>query len=653
MVVWPPGVRLDRRQALSGEADRRKGRVKLAVETSRCGHRRMILSPPKTSPPFLGLRVVILKYVTFYVYPQNLTRGVACNRLLRMEPPLLPLVITVTGHRELHPDDVPRLESQLRIFFGELMAKYPDTPLLLMSAMGPGADLLAARVATEMRGIELVAVLPWPPGVCDEYSHRGGDRAAFETLLAQASRTICLPLPDGITEPRLAESADDRESCFATVGRYLTRQCEALLAIWDGGESENSQTWQMICWHREGADAPFASSGTHLDEPETGPAWHLPARRGTEAPPLEKTEVVVEPSESLLNTFEEIARNFDRFNRDVTVHEDRLAEGRKQSKGYLFPISEQTSLPPHLGFLLERFAIADQLAIWWQRASYWVLIAILGLIFLSVTLFECYAHVDPSQLGLLVGYLLFFCFGWLVVWQTRRWRNYNRYLDFRALAEAMRVHLFWKLAGLHENASDYYLRSCRSQLDWIRSALRAWTVQSGEHDCRCACPVDLPPDAATLCQVRNRWMADQQKFFAKNQKRDHHKAHLCHLWARGFLCISLAATAVQLGRLLWVGGHVGHDGLTHALIMVIAMGGVLAGLCHEYMEKRLFEKQSRSYAWMASLYQTALTRFDPLLERNENGQIQSLVLELGREALAENADWVIYHREREPEMKGH
>ena len=93
--------------------------------------------------------------------------------------------------------------------------------------------------------------------------------------------------------------------------------------------------------------------------------------------------------------------------------------------------------------------------------------------------------------------------------------------------------------------------------------------------------------------------------------------------------------------------------MTHAFIMIIAMGGVLAGLCHEYLEKRLFEKQARSYGWMASLYQTALNRFDPLVEKGEFAQAQSLIRELGREALAENADWVIYHREREPEMKGH
>lgn len=56
---------------------------------------------------------------------------------------------------------------------------------------------------------------------------------------------------------------------------------------------------------------------------------------------------------------------------------------------------------------------------------------------------------------------------------------------------------------------------------------------------------------------------------------------------------------------------------------------------------------------MASLYATALRRSEPLVEKGEFAQAQFLIRELGREALNENADWVIHHREREPEMKGH
>jgi hypothetical protein len=574
-----------------------------------------------------------------------------------MEPSFLPLTIAVTGHRDLHPDDVPRLECQLRVFFQSLADAYPHTPLMLLSALGPGADRLAARVAVEAQGIDLVAVLPWPEGTCDEHWHRGGDRGEFDRLLIQARHSVCLPLPPGASVTDLSTDLGLREVCYETVGRYLTRHCQALIAIWNGVESAESQTWQVIRWHREGTDAPFAAGADFLDEPETGPVWQFQVRRGAELPDLPDDAAVMEPEGALLKRFQGLAEDFDRFNQDIAEIGPRLAVGRVASRGYLFPPDEQAALLSPVAFLLERFAMADQLAQWWQGMSQRVLLVILGLIFLTVTLFECYAHVAPGKVSLLLGYPLLFGVGVAVVWLVRRWRVYNRYLDYRALAEAKRVHLFWKLALLPESAADYYLRSCRGQLDWIRAALRAWSVQSGEHDCRISCPWDQQPDAALLRQVRERWMEDQRKFFAKNHRRDRHRAHACHLGAKWFLGISLVATLVQSARLLWTYGHhdhhIGHDGMTHAFIMIIAMGGVLAGLCHEYLEKRLFEKQARSYGWMASLYQTALNRFDPLVEKGEFAQAQSLIRELGREALAENADWVIYHREREPEMKGH
>ncbi|MCB1090305.1 MAG: hypothetical protein KDL87_02160, partial [Verrucomicrobiae bacterium] len=571
--------------------------------------------------------------------------------------PHLPLIVAVTGHRELHPDDLPRLRDQIQAFFQDLKKKYPHTPILLLSALGPGADRFAAREALNCKGVSLAAVLPWPEGACDAERHRGGDPTEFEALLDRAIHRICLPLPDGADPATLCDSIELQQRCFENVGHYLTRHCQILAAIWNGLETEDSQTWQVIRWHLEGCPAPFAPDLGHLDEPETGPLIHFPARRGTDDALIVDAGPKRRPPSKDDNTFDGVAAHFERFNADIHWIGPCLSDGLAQAKGYVFPEPEQAALMEPQRFILDRFAMADQLSAVWQRRTLRAFLGVLGLIFLMVASFECYAHLAPGRLSLLVGYPVIFGIGWGLVFWGKRLGIYNRYLDNRALAEALRVHLFWKLAGLPQTAADYYLRSYRSQLDWIRAALRSWTVQSGEHDCRHACPVEGPPDAATLDQIRERWMADQQGFFAKNKVRDHHRAHTCHWWAWGFLSVSLAATLIQSGRLWWAYRHhdhqVGHDGTTHAFIMIIAMGGVLAGLCHEYLEKRLFEKQSRSYASMDALYQTALNRFDALRAEGDATAIQSLLRELGREALAENADWVIYHREHEPTMRGH
>src|SRR5271165_5032845 len=72
---------------------------------------------------------------------------------------LLPLVVAVTGHRDLSPDEVPHIVQQVRALFIALNDRYPHTPILLLSSLAEGADRLVAHTALEC-GAELYVVLP-------------------------------------------------------------------------------------------------------------------------------------------------------------------------------------------------------------------------------------------------------------------------------------------------------------------------------------------------------------------------------------------------------------------------------------------------------------------------------------------------------------
>src|SRR5215813_9305562 len=71
----------------------------------------------------------------------------------------LPLVIAVTGHRDLRAQDEERLRQKVQEIFSELNETYPSTPLRLLSGLAEGADRLVAHVALD-NDIELVACLP-------------------------------------------------------------------------------------------------------------------------------------------------------------------------------------------------------------------------------------------------------------------------------------------------------------------------------------------------------------------------------------------------------------------------------------------------------------------------------------------------------------
>ena len=95
----------------------------------------------------------------------------------RQEHVLLPLVIGVTGHRDLRVQDIPELEAAVRNVLAELHAMCPKTPLVLLSPLAEGADRLVARVALA-DGATLVAPLPLARAEYEKDFVHGDDSAA-------------------------------------------------------------------------------------------------------------------------------------------------------------------------------------------------------------------------------------------------------------------------------------------------------------------------------------------------------------------------------------------------------------------------------------------------------------------------------------------
>ena len=75
-----------------------------------------------------------------------------------------PLVIGVTGHRDLVPDEVAGIDVIVRELFTDLAERFPDRRLQVMSPLAEGADRVVALVAEDL-GIDLIVPLPMPPAV--------------------------------------------------------------------------------------------------------------------------------------------------------------------------------------------------------------------------------------------------------------------------------------------------------------------------------------------------------------------------------------------------------------------------------------------------------------------------------------------------------
>jgi hypothetical protein len=73
-------------------------------------------------------------------------------------------------------------------------------------------------------------------------------------------------------------------------------------------------------------------------------------------------------------------------------------------------------------------------------------------------------------------------------------------------------------------------------------------------------------------------------------------------------------------------------------------------LLHHYLEKNALAEHKRQYTRMGIFYHRAKVHLKQLIEEGRFSDAQAFIAELGREALAENGDWILTHRDRPLEV---
>src|SRR5262249_58987100 len=97
--------------------------------------------------------------------------------------------------------------------------------------------------------------------------------------------------------------------------------------------------------------------------------------------------------------------------------------------------------------ILRVFGAADWLAIHFQRRVLLSMRTLYTLAALMGIAFTAYDNL-PAQDDLIFVFLLLFAIGAVIVVIANRRSWHRRYLDYRALAEGLRVQAYWRRAGL-------------------------------------------------------------------------------------------------------------------------------------------------------------------------------------------------------------
>ena len=140
----------------------------------------------------------------------------------------IPIVIGVTAHRRIREQDDSVILEAVKTELRKLQEQCPHSPLVMLSSLAEGGDLLCADAA-ESLGIPLIAALPRPLA---DYEKDFSREAKLRLLhhSARAEQVFVAPHTEA-----LPESATLRDFQFRQAGIYVASHSHVLLALWDGG----------------------------------------------------------------------------------------------------------------------------------------------------------------------------------------------------------------------------------------------------------------------------------------------------------------------------------------------------------------------------------------------------------------------------------
>jgi hypothetical protein len=557
-------------------------------------------------------------------------------------------MVAVTGHRDLVPDEQPRIRELVESFLSNLRSRYPGRGVAVMSSLAEGADRLVAEVALEL-GIGLTVILPMPR---DLYRLDFADAAScgeFARLCEAADDVFELPLLRGSTPETVAAPGAARSLQYAQAGVFLCAHCHVLLAIWDGKPSDQvGGTSQVVRFHHDDVMPGYTPVGTPnrliLTDDESDLVYHIVCSRnrpdGQPAAGLQALDDFWYTTDDRNPRVRELPprhqRVFERsseFNRDIARH----AAAIERESWSLMTEEQAARMPPGLQDINHVFRAADWLAIHYQRRRLAVLrvthvcVLLMGLAYVSYTDFS-------SQRWLIIAMLALMLVASYVSDRAARGAWHRRYLDYRALAEGLRIQFYWAAAGVTSGnvtkfAHDNFLQMQDPELGWIRNVMRVAGTE---------CDVAALSEAEGLRFAVREWIGDHDSGQLGYYRRKSEQKSKQHETTQTLGRIGLWASSVCIGILLFVGAGVPdtvRTPLTYAVGILLLAIGVRQSFAKSTAEAELIKQ----YHFMHRIFSNAHRRIDVAGHDDERRRILKI---LGDASLEEHAQWILMHRER-------
>ena len=530
----------------------------------------------------------------------------------------IPIIVGVTGHRDLREQDKEILKKSVRGELEALQGRCPHSSLVVMTSLAEGADQLCAEVALNM-GLELITILPMP---LTEYAKDFGTEPMGDLVrLADASSKV-------IVTPYIEEYDErygtEREWLYRQAGLYVAKHSHVLMALWDGskGDECGCGTASIVTAMLDGW---FRGSKSGQLHPDDRAVIQIVAPRSAQAEPAAGDaghaagEVIMRGNSAALYS---VLRETEIFNLDTessSLKEETVKEKDSTLAGLksLYNAADSLSMEnavKHRRLLAGLSAAATALAmsfLLYDEADWYWMILVCGVLIIALFLINRLCQHSKYQ---------------------------ARYLEYRVLAESLRVQYHLRSAGVSCEVSDIMPWNIQLAMPWVRKAVSA--MMTG------APPMDRK-------SIRDSWVIDQRDYHRNALKRTAAKMKSNDRIVRVALIMTLLIYAFALVFEIGYGGLLGGKAAfspevnnTIRMYIKIAMGTFSAGtlFASNYYGKQALPNVMDDHRKMVILYEEAAAEIDRL------GENEELLIRLAEDELTENANWYAYQSKSEPEL---
>jgi hypothetical protein len=519
----------------------------------------------------------------------------------------VPIIVGVTGHRDICIEEKERVKKQFRQFLDLLQQEYPHTEIIVASGLAVGADTYAVEGAQEKiqgKAYSFIGLLPMEKekyledfdsknsiSQSKEYSYLdnvfSSEREQFKNICRQAKVVHEGPYYSD-------QEYEDRSQYYVDLGKRLSEYSDYLVAFYDnrealaGNKIKSGGTRDVIRMRVEGTDELNANEFCLATNNEEKGLLIIPTLRDSSSvygKKKESTNVVDEPEMLKVIKEKKDMKLYNEYNGHASTYKPDIKNHRlfKALKNNNINFDDEKE---SCHYFLESFLTTDGLAIEYKKNKdqgiYWLfLFVFIGILafeaygifewigFLNVYFLTCiFAIVLNSSLtnGYKISTIIFFTvvviminkpyeiyfyvlsvISILLLYYLRKnafnkIKNHRNFVDYRLLAELIRVQFFWNIAGIKEKVFDKFPLKSRSIIIWQKKAMQSMSLVYTND-------MDFILDEKRTNFIIEEWIVNQKDYYAfkaKEHSKDIDKKNRYPKYAYGIAVLSIFISIILM-----------------------------------------------------------------------------------------------------------